>query len=87
MSAFLLLGIFPQLPTIFFLTFIQEHAFPFDVIGGLIIIVLLFIELAIGAFAMKSLILRQTAHFYRLCQEESPNGMLDNFYLCFQKSN
>ena len=65
-SAFLLVTTFPQLPALLFLTFVQEHTYPMDYFGGILMLVLTASELAIGAAAFQSLIRHQTAQFYRL---------------------
>ncbi|GMI38723.1 hypothetical protein TrCOL_g8622 [Triparma columacea] len=70
MSAFLLMTIFPQLPCVLFLGFYQELLFPFDESCGAIMIILLVVELLMGYLTLHALIARQTAQFYRLCQEE-----------------
>ena len=70
MSAFLLISFFPQVPTLLFLTFLQEHTFPVDHVLGLIALGLIFVEVIVGVATFRRLILRQTAQFYRLCQEE-----------------
>ena len=69
-SAFLLVTFFPCLPAICYLSFFQEHAYPFDAIAGIIMLLLLAVEFVIGSMAWNKLIVRQTAQFYRLCQEE-----------------
>jgi transmembrane protein 17 len=69
-SAFLLVTIFPQMPCLVYLTFFQEHIWPLDRLFGLAQMALLFLELGIGFTALRALIRRQTAQFYRLCQEE-----------------
>lgn len=44
--------------------------FPFDSAAGSAMILFLLVELHIGRFTFKTLIERQTAQFFRLCQEE-----------------
>jgi transmembrane protein 17 len=70
MSAFLLMTIFPQLPTVIYLAFYQEYIFPFDEAAGALMFAMLIIELVVGYVTLHTLIQRQTAQFYRLCQEE-----------------
>lgn len=70
MSAFLLVTIFPQMPALFYLTLFQEHRMPWDRICGPLQIAMLFVELVVGGRSLQNLIRRQTAQFYRLCQEE-----------------
>ena len=70
MSAFLLLTIFPQFPCVIFLGFLQEQAFPFDQVAGVIMCAFLITEFAFGWISLQALIRRQTAQFYRLCQAE-----------------
>ena len=70
MSAFLLMTIFPQLPCVIYLAFYQEFIFPFDASTGLLMLIMLIIELGLGYATLHTLIQRQTAQFYRLCQEE-----------------
>lgn len=69
-SAFLLLTIFPQTPCLVYLTFFQEHIWPLDRLLGMGQMAFLFLELGIGFMAFRALIRRQTAQFYRLCQED-----------------
>lgn len=68
-SAFLLLTIFPQCVAVAFLTFLQDPKFPFDAAGGAIMLFFLLLELIVGRRALDILITRQTAQFFRLCQE------------------
>jgi transmembrane protein 17 len=70
MSAFLLITSFPQIPVAIYLSFFQEFLFPFDKSAGVLMIVVLVLEMIMGYRALLSLIRRQTAQFYRLCQEE-----------------
>jgi transmembrane protein 17 len=70
MSAFLLMTIFPQLPCVLYLAFFQEFIYPFDAGAGVVMFTLLLIELFAGYMTLHTLIARQTAQFYRLCQEE-----------------
>ena len=74
MSAFILMTIFPQLPCVLYLTFYQELIFPFDASTGLVMLIMLIIELFVGYATLHTLIQRQTAQFYRLCQEEEDEG-------------
>ena len=79
MSAFLLMTIFPQLPCVIYMAFYQEVVFPFDSSAGALMFVMLWVELIAGYFTLHTLIARQTAQFYRLCQEEEDalrNGMI-----------
>ena len=69
-SAFLLVSIFPQIPCLVYLTFFQEHLWPLDRLLGIAQMGLLVLELMVGFNALQALIRRQTAQFYRLCQEE-----------------
>mmetsp|Transcript_29200 Transcript_29200/g.58670 ORF Transcript_29200/g.58670 Transcript_29200/m.58670 type:complete len:160 (+) Transcript_29200:98-577(+) len=64
-SAFLLVSIFPQFPCLFYITFLQEHTYPIERITGILMLILATVELIIGMAALKSLIRRQTAQFYR----------------------
>jgi len=65
-SAFLLITVFPQLPALIYLTFLQEHTYPMDTICGTLMLLVTSLELFIGAAAFQNLIRRQTAQFYRL---------------------
>ena len=69
-STFLLLSCFPQFPALAYLTFLQEHVYPLDFLFGFSLLILLLLEGFVGTLAFQTLIRRQTAHFYRLCQEE-----------------
>jgi len=70
MSAFLLITIFPQFPCVIFFAFYQEFLLPFDKSIGFLMFFMLWIELVFGVVALQGLIRRQTAQFFRLCQEE-----------------
>ena len=70
LSAFLLLTIFPQLVAVTFFTFLQDPVFPFDKSGGSLMLLFLVSELFVGKRSVDKLIQRQTAQFFRLCQEE-----------------
>ncbi|KAJ1454033.1 hypothetical protein M885DRAFT_618524 [Pelagophyceae sp. CCMP2097] len=70
-SAFLLLTIFPQFVAVMFFTFLSVPIFPFDTAAGGIMIIMLLVELVIGRITLNLLIKRQTAQFFRLCQEEA----------------
>jgi transmembrane protein 17 len=70
-SAFLLVTAFPQFPALLYLTFFQEHLYPFDRICGILMLVLISSEFLLGVLALRTLIRRQTAQFYRLCQEDT----------------
>ncbi|EGB05755.1 hypothetical protein AURANDRAFT_72172 [Aureococcus anophagefferens] len=74
-SAFLLLTMFPQVVAVFFFAILQDPVFPFDRAAGSIMIFYLVIELFVGRFTLKTLIQRQTAQFFRLCQEEEIRRM------------
>jgi len=74
MSAFLLITIFPQFPCVIYFAFYQEFLFPFDKSIGTFMFVLLWVKLLVGVFALQGLIRRQTAQFFRLCQEEEDKG-------------
>mmetsp|Transcript_9623 Transcript_9623/g.11661 ORF Transcript_9623/g.11661 Transcript_9623/m.11661 type:complete len:159 (-) Transcript_9623:268-744(-) len=69
-SAFLVISIFPQLPALIYLTFLQEHAFPFDKIFGWLLLIFLAFEFIFATISFSNMIKHQTAQFYRLCQEE-----------------
>lgn len=76
-SAFLLLTIFPQSVAVVFLAYLQDPLFPFDSIGGTIMVVFLVLELIVGKRTLDALITRQTAQFFRLCQEAECSRMRD----------
>jgi len=79
MSAFLLTTLFPQLPSILYLSVVQEHKFPFDQIAGYMMLALLLLEMVVGYNALRALIRRKTAQFYRLCQdEEETRGLINS---------
>lgn len=74
-SAFLLLTIFPQLAAVFFFATCQDPVFPFDRAAGITMLFFLSIELCVGRYTLNTLIQRQTAQFFRLCQEEEIQRM------------
>lgn len=80
-SAFLLLTIFPQLVAILFLTFLQDPVFPFDTAAGSMMMLFLLSELYVGRLTFRTLIERQTAQFFRLCQEEEMERILNTTFV------
>ena len=67
----MLVSIFPQLPCLIFMTFYQEHLFPFDKAAGWLMLAMLAGELVFGWQTMRRMIRRQTEEFYRSCNAEA----------------
>ena len=65
LASFLLVTLFPQLPMVCYLSFLQEHTFPFDAALGLIMLSFLACELFFGCYTIRNLMRRQTKEFYR----------------------
>jgi len=70
LSTYLLISLFPQLPFILYLAYVQPVQFPSDPILGSFMLVFLLLELAIGVHAVFVQIKSQTAQFMRLCEDE-----------------
>lgn len=64
-SAFVMTTVFPQMPAVIFLALGQEHSMPIENILGSIMILFLCLEVYFGGRALRSLMRRQMAHFYR----------------------
>jgi transmembrane protein 17 len=72
MAAFWLLTVLPQLPLTVFLSFVQISALmPFDVALGIPMVLLQAAQLRPGLSTVRLFIRKQTADFYRVCQEEA----------------
>ena len=66
LSSFLLITVFPQLPLILYLGYVQHVKYPIDSIMGSFHLAILLAELYFGFATMKELISLQTATFMRL---------------------
>ena len=55
--------------------------FPFDNAAGSMMILFLLSELYVGRLTFKTLIERQTAQFFRLCQEEEMERILNTTFV------
>jgi hypothetical protein len=64
-----LITLFPQVPLVVYLTFGQEHTFPFETICGVLMLVMLVTEGLLGYRTLVSLMKRQMARFYRVRHE------------------
>lgn len=73
-AAFVLTTLFPAIPCNLYMTFVQEHRYPFEQLAGGVLLAMLALELAIGLFALRALIRRKTAMFFRLVNEESDDN-------------
>jgi hypothetical protein len=64
---YLLVTLFPQVPLMLYLSFIQELLFPIDILMGCIMLLGLILQLLFGYSTLRVLIANQTAQFLRLC--------------------
>ena len=78
LAAFWLLTLLPQLPLTFFLSFVGLNGLllSLDIALGIPIIIILLGQIRFGLPAVRALIRKQTADFYRICQEEALNKEL-----------
>ena len=80
LSAFWLLSIVPTLPTVLYLTFLQQlvgEAHPLDLALGIPMLALLLSELHLSLRAARVLIARQTEAFYKLVVAPTGGGTLN----------
>lgn len=70
LSTYLLISLFPQLPFVLYLAYVQPVQFPSDPILGSFMLVFLLLELMTGVYAVQVQITSQTAQFMRLCEDE-----------------
>mmetsp|Transcript_26304 Transcript_26304/g.91497 ORF Transcript_26304/g.91497 Transcript_26304/m.91497 type:complete len:176 (-) Transcript_26304:83-610(-) len=69
LSAFLLLTCFPTIGLIVFLTFIQMPMLPPEPIIGFPLLLIMVLEIIFSYQGVRLLIKKQTAAFFRLCQD------------------
>jgi hypothetical protein len=70
MATYLLMGIFPQLPLVIYLGYLQTISFPIDAILGTLMLLFLIAQFLLGFMTMRYLIRNQTAQFMRLCEDD-----------------
>jgi len=70
LCAFLLLTFFPQIPCTIFLAFLQSRHMPVEKPLNYVMLAFEVIEIGISYHAVKVFIRKQTASFFRLCQEQ-----------------
>lgn len=69
--SYLLISVFPQLPLVVYLAYLQEITFPMDFIMGSIMLIFLILDIFFGVRMLRSLIRSQTAQFRRICEAEA----------------
>ena len=74
LCAFLLLTFFPQIPCTVFLAFLQSRHMPVEKPLNYVMLAFEFVEIGISYCAVKVFIQKQTASFFRLCQEQRTQG-------------
>ena len=74
LCAFLLLTFFPQIPCTIFLAFLQSRHMPVEKPLNYVMLAFEVIEIGISYCAVKVFIQKQTASFFRLCQEQRTQG-------------
>lgn len=77
LSAFLLLTCFPSIPFVGFLTFGQVPMLPREPIIGVPLLLILIAEVVFAYRGVRMLIKKQTAQFFRLCQEAPAAGVTE----------
>ena len=70
LSTYLLISLFPQVPFVLYLAYVQPVQFPVDPILGSFMLVFLVFEVVLGVRAVHTQITSQTAQFMRLCEDE-----------------
>ena len=74
LCAFLLLTFFPQIPCTVFLAFLQSRHMPVEKPLNYVMLAFELVEICISYCAVKVFIQKQTASFFRLCQEQRTQG-------------
>jgi len=69
LAAFLILTIFPILPTVVYVGYFQEFIFPADRVLSCIMIIVLCGEVFLTYITLKRFIHVKTVQFYRTCEE------------------
>jgi hypothetical protein len=69
LATYLLMSVFPQLPLVIYLAYLQSIKFPVDSIVGSIMLIFLVLQIYYGVRTMQRLIRMQTSQFMRLCDE------------------
>mmetsp|Transcript_21944 Transcript_21944/g.30149 ORF Transcript_21944/g.30149 Transcript_21944/m.30149 type:complete len:152 (-) Transcript_21944:272-727(-) len=69
LAAYLLISVFPQLPFVIYLAFVQPVLFPIDPIMGSLMFIFLVVQVFIGLQTIQKMIRFQTVQFLRLCEE------------------
>ena len=70
LSTYILMTIFPQIPFVLYLAYVQPVLFPVDPILGSFMLVFLTTQLLFGWQTVRVLIRSQTAHFLRVSEED-----------------
>jgi transmembrane protein 17 len=70
LSTYILVTIFPQMPFIIYLAYVQPVLFPADPILGSFMLVFLCVQVVFGLQTVRMLIRSQTARFLRVCEED-----------------
>lgn len=70
LSAFILVTVFPQVPCLVYLTFAQAILLPADLLFGCLQLAFCGIELYLCYGAVRVLVARQSANFFRLLQDD-----------------
>jgi len=70
LSTYILMTIFPQMPFIIYLAYVQPVLFPVDPILGSFMLVFLVVQVIFGLQTVRVLIRSQTARFLRVCEED-----------------
>ena len=71
LATYLLVTLFPQLPFVLYLAYIQPVIFPVDPIIGSMMVAILTLQFFIGLNSTRKIIRGQTVQFMRLCENES----------------
>ena len=71
MATYLLMSIFPQLPLVIYMGYLETIQFPSDAILGSLMLIFLSVQYVFGFLTMRHLIRSQTAQFMRLCEDDA----------------
>jgi hypothetical protein len=78
LSAFILVTIFPQVPCLVYLTFAQAILLPADLLFGSLQLFFCVTELYLCYGAVRVLVARQSANFFRLLQDDEDQLIADH---------
>jgi transmembrane protein 17 len=69
LATYLLMTVFPQVPIVIYLGYLQSVTYPVDAIMGTLVLIFLIVQFYCGVKTMQRLIRMQTSQFLRSCDE------------------